>query len=108
VVGVLELRAVGGDALYVATQPQPAGEPVLASDHELGTGELQRLLGGRVMSGDAREDVGIADSMGAQQILGLLAQLLQAGSGGKRCGHGSLLSGSPGVRWHRAERRSRQ
>ena len=45
--GVLEVRAVGGDALDVGLQPRPAREAVLAGDDVLGAGELERLAGRR-------------------------------------------------------------
>ena len=79
VVGVLEVRAVGGEALDVGLQARPAREAVLARDDVLGAGELQRLAG--LVRGDARDGLRVPGAVGAQQVLGLLAQLLQAGSG---------------------------
>ena len=79
VIGVLEVRAVGGEALDVDLQARPAREAVLARDDVLGARELQRLAG--LVRGDARDGLRVPGAVGAQQVLGLLAQLLQAGSG---------------------------
>ena len=46
--------------------------------------ELERLAG--LVCGDARDGLRVAGAMGAQQLLGLLAQLLQARSGRQGCG----------------------
>ena len=66
VVRVLEPGTVRGQPLHVGLQPRPAREPVLARDRQLGVAELERT--------------------GAREILGLLAQLLEIGSEGKRWG----------------------
>ena len=79
VVGVLEVGAVRGDALDVGLQARPAREAVLARHDVLGARELQRLAG--VVRGDARDGLRVPVAVRAQQILGLLAQLLQARSG---------------------------
>ena len=92
VVGVLEAGPVVGDALDVGAQARPAREAVLAGDHELGGAELQRRLRPRMVRADAGDGSGRAGPMGACELLGLLAQLLQAGSGGKRCGHQTASS----------------
>ncbi len=79
VVGVLEVGAVCGQALDVGLQARPARKAVLARDDVLGAGELQRLAG--LVRGDARDGARVPGAVGAQQVLGLLAQLLQARSG---------------------------
>ena len=78
-IGVLEVRAVGGEALDVDLQARPAREAVLARDDVLGARQLERLAG--LVRGDARDGLRVPGAVGAQQVLGLLAQLLQAGSG---------------------------
>ena len=78
-VGVLEVGAVRGEALDVGLQPRPAREAVLARDDVLGARELQRLAG--IVCRDAGDGLRVAGAVGAQQVLGLLAQLLQARSG---------------------------
>jgi hypothetical protein len=79
VVGVLEVGAVRCQALDVGLQARPAREAVLARDDVLGARELQRLAG--LVRGDARDGPRVPGAVVAQQVLGLLAQLLQARSG---------------------------
>jgi hypothetical protein len=103
--GVLQVGAVGGDPVGVRAQLGPAREAVLAGDHELGVGELELvgLAGARVVCGDALERLRVAVAARAQQVLGALAQLLQARGARQRVGrHDSLLSGWPVVRRLRA------
>ena len=105
VVGVLQAGPVLDHAIDVGPQRRPAREAVLAGDHELRGAQLQRLARTGVPGGHARHGGRVARAMQAHQILGLLSQLLQARRGGERCGHDSLLSGSPAVRDRRAERK---
>jgi hypothetical protein len=65
---------------------------VLAGDHELGLGELLRSLD--ALPGDAGERRLVAGAAGAQQVVGPIAELLQARSDGEGRGHDSLLPGS--------------
>jgi len=51
---------------------------VLAGHDELGAGKPQGLGGAGMVSGDARGGGGVSGLLGAQQVLGLLAELLQA------------------------------
>ena len=79
---------MGGDAVDVGAQARPAREAVLAGDDELGGGQLERLRRRRrrALGGDARAGLGVAGAVGALQVAGAVAQLLQARSGGQRVG----------------------
>ena len=104
VVGELEAGPAGRDALDIGAQARPAREAVLAGDDELGGGELERLARRRRLrrvGGDALAGFGIAGAVGALEVAGAVAQLLQARRGGKRVGS-SRQPSSLGARGPRA------
>jgi len=77
------------------TVPRPQPVPAVAGlttqsqwkpAFDFGGGVKVRVTDHVVVRGDARDGLRMAGAVGAQQLLGLLAQLLQARSGGQGCG----------------------
>ena len=97
-VGVLQVGTVRGDALDVRAQLRPAGETVLAGDHELRVGQHGHVARVRVPLLQTLRRGGIACAHVTQQLLRAALELLQAGRSGKPRTHDVLHSRMPGVR----------
>ena len=78
--------AVPLDHLQVLFQPRPGREPVVPRDHELRAGQRDRVRALRVILGDQIQGSGHASARQVPHVLGLLAELLQAGVVGQRYG----------------------
>ena len=79
---------VGAAGLDGSLEPGPAGEAVLAGQGQLRAGQ-GRLGGYRPDAADGR---GVARLRGAQQVAGLVAQVVQAGAG-RKIGHDVSFTG---------------
>ena len=64
-------------ALHLQLEPGPAGEPVLAGQRQLRRGENEPVRD----RADPRDRAGVAAVGGAQQVLGLVAELAEVGPG---------------------------
>ncbi len=71
--------AVPLDHLQVLLQPRPGGEPVVPGDYELRAGQRDRVGALGVILGDQLQGSGHARAGQVPHVLGLFAELIQAG-----------------------------
>src|SRR5580704_7810797 len=108
----VERAPVGPDRLDVTLQLLPAGEAVASGEHTLRVMQRESSRVGRLFVPlDFGDGVGVAGTVGFEQLLRLALELVEVGSvgplaiaGESRIGHNDLLSWRP-VSASRAERR---
>ena len=74
------------DDFQVPLQPGPRGEAVVTGDYQLGAGQSHRIAAAGMVGGDEVQGARYARPGQVPDVLGLLAELLQAGIVGERDG----------------------